>query len=56
MIQDEVKTLKLLGVIWPSHLVDAHAKHLTGKWFRWRLTRLDRDRATLDLLDRYEIR
>ncbi len=33
----------------PPEIVDAHAKYLTGKWFRWRLTDGDRLIAVADL-------
>lgn len=54
-MRGEVENLSRLGVVWPAHLVDAHAKFLSGKWFRWRLTRLDRQRAVLSLMKTYEV-
>ena len=52
-LRGEQKTLGRMGVIFPSHLVDAHAKHLTHKWFRWRLPTIDRQRAIVDLIRKY---
>ncbi len=40
--------------IFQPHVVDAHAKYLTGKWFRWRLNKGDRVLAKADLQRRYE--
>ena len=40
--------------IFQPHVVDAHAKYLTGKWFRWLLSKGDRVLAKADLQRRYE--
>ena len=52
-LRGETKALSRFGIVFPRHLVDAHAKHLTGKWFRWRLTTRDRQLATADLIKKY---
>lgn len=44
-----------IGVVFPDHLVIAHAKYLTGKWFRW-LTEEERQLAIADLTRRYRSR
>ncbi len=49
----EPESLKQFGILFGGHLVDAHAKWMTGKWFRWRLTTRDRQRATIDLMRKY---
>lgn len=49
----ERESLKRFGILFGAHLVDAHAKWMTGKWFRWRLTKSDRQRATMDLMRKY---
>ena len=54
--QGEKEALAEFGFLFPDHLIVAHAKRLTGKWFRWRLTRCDRQRATIDLMRRYKAR
>ena len=49
----ERESLKQFGILFGAHLVDAHAKWMTGKWFRWRLTTRDRQGATIDLIRKY---
>ena len=43
-----------IRAIFPPHVVDAHAKYLTAKWFRWCLNQGDRQLAMADLERRYE--
>ena len=43
-------------LVFPDHLVVAHAKYITGKWFRWRLKEGDRQLAIADLTRRYRSR
>jgi len=52
-LEREPRCLKRYGIVWPRHLVDAHAKHMTRKWFAWQLKATDRQRAVLDLIRRY---
>ena len=40
----------------PNHLIVAHAKWLTGKWFGWRITWGDRQLAISDLKRMYRHR
>ena len=52
----EKEAVAAIGVVFPDHLVVAHAKYLTGKWFRWRLIEGDRQLAIADLTRRYQSR
>jgi hypothetical protein len=45
-----------IGVVFPDHLVVAHAKYLTFKWFTWSVTEGNRQLAIADLTRRYRSR
>ena len=53
---EEKEAVVDLGIVFPDHLVVAHANYLTGKWFRWRLIEGDRQLAIADLTRRYRSR
>ena len=55
-LRGEKEALSQFGFLFPDHLIVAHAKHLTGKWFRWRLTAGDRQLAICDLVRMYRPR
>lgn len=55
------EALPEIGIVFPDHLVVAHAKYLVPLWFRlkrfrWRLTEGDRQLAIADLTRRYRSR
>ncbi len=57
----DLEAVAEIGIVFPDHLVVAHAKHLVPLWFRWkrfrwRLIEGDRQLAIADLTRRYRSR
>ncbi len=56
VMQGATEALEEIGIVFPDHLVTAHAKFLTFKWFNWSVTEGNRQLAIADLTRRYRSR
>jgi hypothetical protein len=54
-LQGEPEALKRLGLMVPEWLAYAQAKHMTGKWFRWRITEREYQAAVVEILKLFEL-
>ena len=53
---EEKEAVADIGIVFPAHLITAHAKFLTFKWFNWSVTEGNRQLAIADLTRRYRSR